>query len=332
MPIEVHCPNPICARVHIVKSRYAGMRGKCPACGSWMYVPRTGYQPSLAVPRPEGLEEAAAAWKSPPAAPARAEKEEVTAVLFEDDATIVHQEHSPRVQGERAAPAEEVLDAVEPDVVEAEKPRRGLGWLVTSLVVLGMLSLGAVSASPYLEMATTPATGEFAQDIGAQPPRGIPDEQAAWVTWGSAGVAAGALLCLLAGLVAGRFGFASVFLLYLTTLASAGIFFLGTFYFRNETKMLDRVREKVENRKALGTKGDVTVNPGQQVYALAGGAAAACLAFLLAAVLMHHRWWSRLLGFVFLGFFIALGPVWVYRAELGIDGFVPAEIGKMIPL
>jgi hypothetical protein len=39
MPIEVHCPNPVCARSHLVKDRYAGIRGRCPACRSWMYVP-----------------------------------------------------------------------------------------------------------------------------------------------------------------------------------------------------------------------------------------------------------------------------------------------------
>jgi hypothetical protein len=46
MPIEVHCPNPVCARVHQVKNQYAGARGKCPACGSWMYVPASGAMPS----------------------------------------------------------------------------------------------------------------------------------------------------------------------------------------------------------------------------------------------------------------------------------------------
>jgi hypothetical protein len=48
MPIEVHCPNPACARVHRVKNKYAGTRGKCPACQSWMYVPKTGLMPSVA--------------------------------------------------------------------------------------------------------------------------------------------------------------------------------------------------------------------------------------------------------------------------------------------
>ena len=52
MPIEAHCPNPTCARVHQVKNRYAGMRGKCPACGSWMYVPRTPL-PSVTASRAE---------------------------------------------------------------------------------------------------------------------------------------------------------------------------------------------------------------------------------------------------------------------------------------
>ena len=39
MPIEVHCPNPDCAKVHLVKDKYVGQRGKCPACSHWMYVP-----------------------------------------------------------------------------------------------------------------------------------------------------------------------------------------------------------------------------------------------------------------------------------------------------
>lgn len=39
MPIEVFCPNPACAKRHWVKSKYAGQRGRCPACKDWMYVP-----------------------------------------------------------------------------------------------------------------------------------------------------------------------------------------------------------------------------------------------------------------------------------------------------
>src|SRR5437763_1435906 len=39
MAIAVHCPNPGCAKIHQVKDKYAGTRGKCPLCGSWMYVP-----------------------------------------------------------------------------------------------------------------------------------------------------------------------------------------------------------------------------------------------------------------------------------------------------
>src|SRR5262245_63835649 len=82
MPIQVHCPNPVCARVHMVKNRYAGMRGKCPACGSWMYVPRTPL-PAVAAARAEpaplatGRKEvdavSLAEVELPPEKPARAE-------------------------------------------------------------------------------------------------------------------------------------------------------------------------------------------------------------------------------------------------------------------
>ena len=50
MPIEVHCPNPVCARIHHVKNRYAGMRGHCPACKAWMYVPTANGMDSVATP------------------------------------------------------------------------------------------------------------------------------------------------------------------------------------------------------------------------------------------------------------------------------------------
>jgi hypothetical protein len=316
MPIEVHCPNPICARVHAVKTRYAGMRGKCPACGSWMYVPRTGFVPSMAAPRPEGLEESASAWKNPPPA-ARADKEEVAAVVFDDD--------EPRAKGRRA---EAVLDEEAPEAeveVEGEKPRRLVSWLATILVLLGMLSLGAFAATPYLEEGRIPPSGVFAHDVGSQRRIGIDPEHGFYITCAGAAVAAGALLCLLAALVGRGFGFVSLFLLYLTTIASAGLLFYATFWFRGEMNHLAKLEKSV-------AEGDITINRGQQLYAFAGGAGGACLTFLLAAVLIHRRWWSRLLGFLFLGFFIALGPVWNYRTELGIDGYVPAEIEKMIPL
>ena len=40
LPILVPCPNPMCGKVHRIKAQYAGMRGRCPACSTWMYVPR----------------------------------------------------------------------------------------------------------------------------------------------------------------------------------------------------------------------------------------------------------------------------------------------------
>jgi hypothetical protein len=41
---------------------------------------------------------------------------------------------------------------------------------------------------------------------------------------------------------------------------------------------------------------------------------------------MHRRWWARILTFLVLGAVIALSVVWVWRYELGIVDYVPAEV------
>jgi hypothetical protein len=46
MPIAVRCANPTCDKVHHIKDKYAGMRGRCPACANWMIVPRPGPAPA----------------------------------------------------------------------------------------------------------------------------------------------------------------------------------------------------------------------------------------------------------------------------------------------
>jgi hypothetical protein len=46
---------------------------------------------------------------------------------------------------------------------------------------------------------------------------------------------------------------------------------------------------------------------------------------------MHRRWWSRLLGFLLLGAVIAVGPIWIYRHELGVQGYLPENLYDQIP-
>jgi hypothetical protein len=50
MPIKVRCPNPSCDRIHLVKNKYAGLRGRCPACGNWLLVPRLTFSTSSPLP------------------------------------------------------------------------------------------------------------------------------------------------------------------------------------------------------------------------------------------------------------------------------------------
>lgn len=326
MPIEVHCPNPNCARVHMVKNRYAGMRGKCPSCGSWMYVPHSGQMPSMGIPRPEGLEEMAM-WKhggnpqpalgasvpSTESAHPRASAEPAQATSSGEESTMT--------AGQMVGEGEQI---------QATKKRK-FSRLTALVILLGMLGLGAVSAAPYLQPPRLEGSGEMGKDIGGDLPRGVREDHALYVTLFPAGVAAFGLLALLAGLLAGRFEFASLFLIYLATVGSAIILLLALFPFRTELNAMAKVQDLANQRKANGVEGSLTIHHGQQLFAIAGGAALACAMFVLAALLIHRRWWSRLLGFVFLGAIVAVGPVWVYRNELGIQDLMPTEIDRYMP-
>src|SRR5579859_2511923 len=153
MPIEVHCPNPQCAKVHLVKDKYAGMRGKCPACTSWMYIPRVA-APTMLAHRPEAVAEAAR--RSPePVSDARPVREEWAhpgrkESAEEKEALSVDTHEAPAWPDDGvqvAEDAEEKPVEVQPDT---EKPKRKFSWLVALLLLLGMGSLGAVAACPYL--------------------------------------------------------------------------------------------------------------------------------------------------------------------------------------
>jgi hypothetical protein len=41
--------------------------------------------------------------------------------------------------------------------------------------------------------------------------------------------------------------------------------------------------------------------------------------FLLAAFALHRRFWSRLIGSVVLGLPLAIGALWVFKKEIGLD-------------
>lgn len=144
MPIEVHCPNPACAKVHQVKNKYAGTRGKCPLCQSWMYVPKVGLTssipsielPPVVAPSPvPALDESPpyAREKSQPAARKAAPRTvvaETPAIEDEDEAPIsgeplrarrqanaAHNEDAPR----KRAP-QTVVAKSQPDEEDEEAP------------------------------------------------------------------------------------------------------------------------------------------------------------------------------------------------------------------
>jgi hypothetical protein len=327
MPIEVHCPNPQCAKVHLVKDKYAGMRGKCPACSAWMYIPKTA-APTMIVPRPEALEEAA--WKSmettAPAreTPARANRKDSN--VPEETLPVVKREERVRPEPRIEARQDEDESAVtvQPDM---EKPKRSFNWMAALLLLLGMLSFGAIAATPFLEAGKVNATGDFEQRYTHRKLIGVKEDLHLYVMAVPAGGATLLFLALVAGFIGRRFGFLSLFLVYMAGLLAAGLLFLVVVIFKDQCKEAAGIKKSVEVAKSKGKQGDVDPSLGQYLWAGLGGAAGACLSTLLAAILMHRRWWGRVFAFFLLGGVASLGVVWVYHDALGLkwlDQYLPS--------
>jgi hypothetical protein len=112
MSIEVRCPSPTCGKVHRVKNKYAGMRGKCPDCGTWMPIPR------LASPVPASAPGPAPAPAPEPVPPVR------PGLTAEETALWVEPEPQPEEAPRPAAGRHRPPDEDEATVVEAPRPGR----------------------------------------------------------------------------------------------------------------------------------------------------------------------------------------------------------------
>lgn len=342
MPVEAHCPNPSCARVHTVKSKYAGMRGRCPACGYWMYVPTVGVEPSTNAPRPEGLEAAAAA-----AAPTKSGRSRATKVqpLSLDDVDI----NAPAPEAPPAAPrkrrpwhhddepaGEVVEEAVDQEVVDdevvddepAEEARKPFSKLPIFLIILAILSLAAVAAAPFLPGPSAQATGWFENNLRDKPV-GIPEDKALFVSAAPGPIILILLLALLMGLATRTWDFLPLALLYIAGFLVAGLAFFAAYALQDDLSIMASIDKRValaKERMANETppqQGEYAASMGWQLPTACGGVAAAALFLILAALFMHQRWWARAVAVLVLLLPAALVVVWNFRKELGVEALSP---------
>src|SRR5262249_2589683 len=162
--------------------------GKCPACGSWMYVPCTPL-PTVAAARAE------------PAAPATGRKEVDAVSLAEVE---LPPEKPARAEPRPASKAEEIAEARLHEEASPEAPTRQLSRFAAVLVLLALLALGAVATSPFIPPSAYRLTGELLPAMtGVAKPHGVSDELMIYVVSVPAGVAGVVLLSLLVALVSG---------------------------------------------------------------------------------------------------------------------------------
>ena len=261
MPIEVHCPNPDCARIHQVKSQYSGMRGRCPACNAWMYVPANDNgAPSGSEPRHEARAAASRPSEMPihSAIPRRAVLEEELA--YEDTAPS-----QPRAKQKRQVEPAEITPEE-----KAKKPcPRRFSWLGTIFLLLGILGLAAVALSPYLDPGKIEASGEFLQSFGTRKFKTIDADMGIYTSI-IPGAAAGVLfLFCVGGLIMRRQGFITLFFLYLGTIFSS----VALFWLLPQLNEQATDAQWIESRVVSGAlTGDAKLVPSQQLYAAVGGA------------------------------------------------------------
>lgn len=342
MPIAAHCPNPACARVHQVKNKYAGMRGKCPVCGSWMYIPTGGMMPSQSMPR-SAMEDqvsfggAAVPSRVPlaaPVAPAVPLAAPVSQPAPTRAASPVEEELEPIRLGEvepiplkgdrkskkkgaaarRRLDEDDAADALPMDD-EGGEPRAAkkpyFSWLSVLLLVLGILSLGAIVGAPFLAGPS---------GIEGKAVSGIKEDDALYVMLAPGLPALFALISLTTGLVTRRFGVLGVVLTALASLLTGILLFMASWVFQKEYDALSKYSQRVEKIRAEGgNASSKEISLGQQLPVAVGGAGAAALCFVLATVFMLRPWWGKAIWFILLVTPIALGVVWVFRKELGVD-------------
>ena len=209
MAIEVHCPNPACAKIHQVKDRYSGMRGRCPACKAWMYIPAVN----------------GALSSSEPYAVVSVGEEPIVAAAPRRATAVVEDEEPPF---DRPIPSRSRAKKEEPeeaDEVSSEPVAQcRFSWMGAILLLLGALGLGAIATSPYLDAGTA---------------EGIDAEFGVYTSIVPGAVAGLVFLLLLVGLMRRRQGFLTLSFLYLVTAFSSAGLFLALLRYKDDLAAME---------------------------------------------------------------------------------------------
>jgi hypothetical protein len=362
MPIKVRCPDPSCDRVHLVKSKYAGMRGRCPNCGGWMMIPsRQDASAGAGGSRPRGASGAGLA-ESAPWAPVGVE------------GSGLRPDKRADASGSRKK-VRQLLVSEEDEDADAEGPAP-LPYFNSSamaLLLLAVLALGAVAGvvAPFVEQPSLNLTGDLARSHIADEKLGIREEGRPYLLGLPATASGLAFLAFFLSLVRRRFGVVSLVPAYLGLLVAWCMLVVAGYIFRDHLdRKVPRLEKEAETWKAqqaakaaiiraaclawggpqcIGDESCVAlqvadccvalqvaqtqivlpeepsaplVNWGQSLFLGAGCSAAGFLLLSLALLFMHQNLGARLLFFLLASLLLAAAGCILFAGELGIN-FTP---------
>jgi hypothetical protein len=262
VPIKVRCPNPACAQFHLVKDRWAGKRGTCPACGSVIAVPSVQRDTTPLAPLPNDPE-----VQAPP------EEAEMDTTSVED------------VLADEVLEEEEEYD---------EAPRRRPSWWTRPLTILtlaGLVVFLLVALVPLLPGPTTLVTRKNPSWKG-DPPFAAhtvrPDDVTTLIVLVVLGCCLG-----VAGLVLSRRRHDWVALLpvYLA-LGLTGLALMLVIH--QQPYGAEQVETYTNRVSALG--GQASGEPGSGINIGIGIAAVALLVLAAAVIVGHRTLWARLVS------------------------------------
>lgn len=179
-------------------------------------------------------------------------------------------------------------------------------------LMLGMLALTVLAATPWLRSSSLQARGPIAALLGdTNTVEWYAPAHFAPVGFVLSGLLLIPTLALILGWALRATNGLSRLLTYVAALAASGLTFVNLHYAHLQYLAWQSLQQQAAQ---LGDS-QVLLSWGPQLPVALAASALAASAFVLAAFALHRRWWSRVIVLVLLGLPLVSGSLWTLRSH-----------------